>query len=184
MSFVIKSIHAVNYLFKTIIMKARYRSNISMAGLIKKRFDTQIIIEKQGKLILGKGVSFQRNVSISTVGGLLEIGDNTSFNRNCIVISREKISIGSNVIFGPGVTIYDHDHRFSCKGIMPGYKHGSVIIENGCWIGANVTILRNTHIGEGCVIGASTVVKGNIPPHSLVTGERNMNVIPIIEKKA
>ena len=30
-------------------------------------------------------------------------------------------------------------------------------------------ILRNTHIGDGCVIGAGVVVKGDIPPHSIVT---------------
>ncbi len=86
------------------------------------------------------------------------------------------------MIFGPGVTIYDHDHIFSDEGILPGYKQGSVIIDDGCWIAANVTILRDTHIGEGCVIGAGTVVKGNIPPHSLVTNDRGLNIAPIVKK--
>ncbi len=98
------------------------------------------------------------------------------------MICRKKISIGDNVIFGPGVTIYDHDHVFSYQGIGQGFRHGEVVIENGCWIAANVTILRNTHIGEGCVIGAGAVVKGNIPPHSLVTSDRSMNIVPIEER--
>ena len=83
------------------------------------------------------------------------------------------------MIFGPGVTIYDHDHMFSDEGILPGYKQGSVIIDDGCWIAANVTILRNTHIGEGCVIGAGAVVKGDIPAHSLVTSGRELKIRPI-----
>lgn len=112
-------------------------------------------------------------------GGVLTIGNNVSFNRNCILICRKEIAIGDNVIFGPGVTIYDHDHIFTDEGIQPGYKLGSVIIEKGCWVAANVTILRNTHIGEGCVIGAGAVVKGDIPPHSLVTSDRKMNIVPI-----
>lgn len=72
------------------------------------------------------------------------------------------------------MTIYDHDHKFNANGIQSDFNYGSVIIDNGCWIAANVTILRNTHIGEGCVIGAGTVVKGEIPPHSLVTNDRGI----------
>ncbi len=106
-----------------------------------------------------------------------------SFNRNCIVICRKEITIKDHVIFGPGVTIYDHDHVFSEEGILPGYKHGSVIIEEGCWIAANVTILRNTHIGEGCVIGAGAIVQGDIPPHSLVTSDRKLDIVPIRKKE-
>ena len=86
------------------------------------------------------------------------------------------------MIFGPGVTIYDHDHIFSDEGILPGYKQDSAIIDDGCWIAANVTILRNKHIGEGCVIGAGAVVRGDIPPHSLVTNDRSLNVVPIVRK--
>lgn len=82
-------------------------------------------------------------------------------------------------MFGPGVTIYDHDHKFSVEGVKTDLNYGSVIIDDGCWIAANVVILRNTHIGEGCVIGAGTVVKGQIPPHSLVTSDRKLNIIPL-----
>ena len=112
-------------------------------------------------------------------GGVLNVGNNVSFNRNCIVICRKEISIKDNVIFGPGVTIYDHDHKFSNEGILPGFNHGAVVIESGCWIGANVTILRNTHIGEGSVIGAGAIVKGDIPPHSIVKSDRTLSIIPI-----
>lgn len=40
------------------------------------------------------------------------------------------------MIYGPEDTIYDHDHIFSDEGILPGYEHGSVIIDDGCWIAA------------------------------------------------
>ena len=72
-------------------------------GLFHKRRDTQIIISK-GKMIIGKEVTFQRNVSLTSIGGVLTIGNNVSFNRNCIIICRNEITIGDNVIFGPGVT--------------------------------------------------------------------------------
>lgn len=152
---------------------------LSVNGLFHKRGDTQIILKDNGKMNIGRGVLFQRNVSLSSIGGILSIGNNVSFNRNCIVVCRKEIQIGDNVIFGPGVTIYDHDHIFSVEGIQPGFRHGSVVIEKGCWIAANVTILRNTHIGEGCVIGACAIVQGNIPPRSLVTSDRELKIVHI-----
>lgn len=169
-------------LFYTLMAKVRWGGSIRIDGLFRRRRDTQIIIEGGGKMDIGKAVAFQKRVSLTACGGELSIGSNVSFNRNCILICRDHISIGANTMFGPGVVLYDHDHNFSNKGIMPGYKHGNIIIENGCWIGANVIILRNTHIGEGCVIGAGTILRGDIPAHSLVTSNRELNIVPLEEK--
>lgn len=177
-----KIFRGFSYFMRTIICKLRYGNKLKVDGIFRKRFDTQIIIFDNGKMQFGKNVSFQRNDSLSSVGGVLNIGTGVSFNRNCIVICRKEITIGNHVIFGPGVTIYDHDHIFSDEGILHGYKQDSVVIDDDCWIGANVTILRNTHIGKGCVIGAGTLVKGDIPPHSLVTSDRSLNVVPIVRK--
>ena len=178
MSLISKAVNRIDRHIVTTLSKLKW-PGLSVDSLFLKRRDTQIIISDSGKMNIGKDVLFQRNVSLSSIGGVLTVGDNVSFNRNCIVICRQNILIGDDVIFGPGVTIYDHDHIFSDSGIEPGFRHGSVIIEKGCWIAANVTILRNTHIGEGCVIGAGAVVKGDIPPHSLVTSDRKLDIVPI-----
>ena len=45
-----------------------------------------------------------------------------------------------------------------------------VVIGDNCWIGGSVTICPNVRIGEGCVIGAGSVVTRNIPPNSLAVG--------------
>lgn len=142
----------------TVVSKLKWGDSLNVSGLFQRLVDTQLIISS---------------------GGQINIGENVAFNRNYILICRNNITIGSNTIFGPGVTIYDHDHKFNANGIQSDFNYGSVIIDNGCWIAANVTILRNTHIGEGCVIGAGTVVKGEIPPHSLVTNDRGLNIVPI-----
>lgn len=178
MSVIKKGVRKIRLYAVTIVSKIKWRG-LYVDGFFGKRHDTQIIISDNGRIKLGKNVLFQKNVALTSVGGILSVGKNVSFNRNCIIICRKEILIGDDVIFGPGVTIYDHDHVFSDKGIQPGFNHGPVVIDNGTWIAANVTILRNTHIGEGCVIGAGAVVKGDIPPHSLVTSERKLSITPI-----
>lgn len=42
-----------------------------------------------------------------------------------------------------------------------------MVIGNHCWIGSNVTILKETHIGDNCVIGAGLVISGKIKDGTL-----------------
>ncbi len=130
-----------------------------------------------GKLVIGKHLKIESNVHLVSVsGGFLQINDNVFFNRNCIVIARGKTYIGSNTRFGPNVCVYDHDHLFDSDGVYNELKTGKIVIGDNCWIGAGSIILKDTEIGEGSVIGAGSVVKGKIPPHSLITNDRNLEI--------
>lgn len=133
------------------------------------------ISTKNGKIEFGFGFVSSTNTAFSAVdGGEMKIGERVRVNRNSIFICRDKITIGNHCTFGPNVCIYDHDHIFGIEGVKQGYRCGEVVIHDNCWIGAGVIILRNTHIGEGCIIGAGCIVKGSIPPHSLVTMDRKL----------
>lgn len=54
------------------------------------------------------------------------------------------------------------------KDIVP-YK-GDTVIGNDVWIGQNVTFLPGVHVGDGCIIGASSVVARDIPPYCIAAG--------------
>ena len=110
------------------------------------------------------------------------IGNNVSFNRNSICAAHKFISIGNNSSIGPNCCIYDHDHRFGKNGKEPGFKTDDVVIEENVWIGAGSIILRGTHIGKNSVIGAGCIIKGDIPPNSLVTQNREINIVELKEK--
>lgn len=167
----------------TLLLRIFHPSRLNIHGFQDLRFDTELVIKNRGRISLGKRITAFRRVTLVTNGGNLHLGNFVFFNRNCIVVALHQITIGNNCIFGPGVTIYDHDHKFSYDGIIHGkYNTSPVIIEDNCWVGANVMILRGTHIGEGCVIGAGTVVKGEIPAHSIVTSNRELIIRPIERK--
>ena len=58
------------------------------------------------------------------------------------------------------------------------YK-GDTVVGNDVWFGQNVTVLPGVHIGDGCIIGANSVIGSDIPPYSVVVG----NPARIIRKR-
>ena len=67
----------------------------------------------------------------------------------------------------------DFDHRMDSIELPikdQGIVKGPVRIGPDTWIATKVTILRNTTIGRGCVLGSHAVVKGEIPDFSIAVG--------------
>lgn len=106
--------------------------------------------------------------------GKLIIGKNVCINANCYFVCREKIVIGDDVMFGPNVVVFDHDHDYKNEKWKDMYKTGEIVIGNNVWIGANVTILRNTHIGDNCVVGAGTVIKGDYAANTVIINSQQI----------
>jgi acetyltransferase-like isoleucine patch superfamily enzyme len=145
--------------------------------------DTMVNIWKNGRLILGKRVRAHTGTKLSvTNGAVLEVGDDTSFNYNCIVVARKHVRIGQGVEFGPNVLIYDHDHDFRAPGGLKAgvFKSGDIEIGDGSWIGANSVILRGSKIGKNCVIGAGSVIHGTVPDNTLAIQKRTTELREII----
>jgi acetyltransferase-like isoleucine patch superfamily enzyme len=91
-------------------------------------------------------------------------------------ISARNLSIGNNILIGPNLLLECDDHTFHNVGktiwstFLEERNIGFVKIEDDVWIGGNVTILKNVNIGEGCVIGAGSVVTKSLPPYSICLG--------------
>jgi len=132
-----------------------------------------------------KGVQLGNNVSIHSnsiidctgvirnIGEGIAIGNNVGFSPNCFIQVRGSISIGNNVIFGPGVKIFSESHNFSDVNKFineQGETRKGVIIEDGVWIGADVTVLDGVTIGKNSIIAAKSLVNKDIPDYSIVAG--------------
>ena len=167
------------------ILHIKYKSHFLYSGFNFASPITTILVGK-GYLKLNGKIMIEKGCYLSTSsGGRMEIGENTFFNRNCYIACRDRIIIGRDCIFAPYVSVYDHNHKFTKEKVYKNtYSSGSIFIGDGCWIGTGVTILKNTIIGEGSVIGANTVISGVIPPHSLVTSNRENYIIPLEDRDA
>lgn len=150
-------------------------NNVSIMGKGKTR-------ASNGILHIGDGCDF-RDVRISANKGHIEIGNNTFLNSGCIITSCKSIKIGCGCAFGTNVSIYDHDHIYCAEGKQDWNitKSSEIVIGDNCWIGCNVIILRGSHIGNNCVIGAGTVIKGDIPD-SMIVYDRSTQVVKKIQE--
>lgn len=102
-----------------------------------------------------------------------KIGYGSHIKSNTFIECSGGVTIGDYFHTGRGLTIFSADHNWKNPKKIP-YDEVTikkpVIIGDFVWCGANVTILPGTVIGEGCVIAAGTIVRGNIPPFSVLSG--------------
>lgn len=142
----------------------------------------KILVRGLGDVFVGKRCSFGFSLGGRNFGGCIEIqprtinskiifGDNIETNNNLYVCASSLIKIGSRTLIGERVTIMD----FDAHGINPSKRKevgviGEVIIGENVWIGNNVTILKNSHIGDNTIIAAGAVVSGNFPDNVIIGG--------------
>lgn len=122
------------------------------------------------------------------------VGARCFMNFNFTVQDDARVTIGDDCSFGPNVTIVtplhpmlpeerrgmkcsDGETRFLCYA-------KPVTIGSDCWFGANVVVCPGVTIGEGCVIGAGSVVTRDIPARSFAAGVPARVIRPITEKDA
>ena len=100
----------------------------------------------------------------------LIVGENFQLERNSYIDSSFPwlIEIGNNVTVAPEVLILSHDG--STQKIIGYSKIGKVKIGDNVFIGSKSIILPNTTIGKNSIIGAGSIVKGNIPEDVVVSG--------------
>ena len=103
-------------------------------------------------------------------GSNIRCGDNVYFNVNCVVLDAALVTIGSNVLFGPGVQLYAATHPLDATVRRTLELARPISIGNDCWLGGGTIVCPGVSIGPGCVIGAGSVVTKDIPPYSLAVG--------------
>lgn len=84
------------------------------------------------------------------------------------------ISIGDNCVLTYGVSIIAHDYSWSVlrksHNVIAPTGGGEIKIGNNVFIGVNSLVLRNSSIGDNCIIGAGSIVCSSIPSNSVATG--------------
>ena len=161
------------------IKRKTHNLNVDYNQTYEDEFEKRdaILHEIIGKM--GEGVRIQGPIAFH-YGRHTKIGKNFFANFNFTVQDDAEVIIGDNCNFGPNVTIVTPIHPMVASErramrTAEGEKKllcyaKPVQIGNDCWFGASVTVCPGVTIGDGCVIGAGSVVTRDIPANSFAAG--------------
>ncbi len=122
---------------------------------------------------IGKNTTIECSGSLKSLGKGLTIGNNVGLGTHGFWGCAGGIEIGDNTIFGNYVSLHSENHNFTQRDMLirlQGVNRKGIKIGKDCWIGAKATILDGTDLGDGCIVAAGSVVRGTIPPYSIIGG--------------
>lgn len=162
--------------------KVSYGSRYASRLVERVSPSASILLYGKGRIQLGYNIELAPSVDIQVHGdGYLTVGDRVYMNRGCMVSCHGHINIGDGCMFGPGVKIFDNNHRFKGGyGVTTDLTIGSVTIGCNCWIASDVILLKGANIGDGTVIGAGCIIDSEVPANSIVRNVQNQLVSAII----
>jgi len=104
----------------------------------------------------------------------LEIEDKVTVGSTTMISAVKSIQIKKNVLISQHCFIGDHNHEYKDTSTPIRYQGltniAPIVIDEGAWIGANVTVASGVRIGKNSVIGANSVVTHDIPAFSVAVG--------------
>lgn len=112
----------------------------------------------------GLGIIFNENPDN------LDIAEGVALNG--IVDCIHKVTIEKDVFFGHETAIFTGGHDPDKFGEERKASNGGgpVTIHEGVWVASRAMIIGPSEIGKNAVIGAGSVVKGDVPPYALMAG--------------
>lgn len=132
---------------------------------------------KGSKVVVGEESMIDSFVKIKMAGGVGDvlIGNKTFINSGVVIYSGHGVTIGDNVLVAANsvFSATNHEYRSREKKIIEQRfmeSKGGIIIEDDVWIGASCVILDGAVIRKGAVVGAMSLVRGELEEYGIYGG--------------
>jgi virginiamycin A acetyltransferase len=149
---------------------------ISKKAMISNLADIEVS-SKGSKVIIEAGTMVDSFVKIKFAGGFgdVVIGENCYINSGTVIYSGNGVTLGKGVLVAANCTLAaaNHEYRFNDKTILGGGfipSKGGIIIEDDVWLGANSVVLDGSIIRKGAVVGAGSLVRGELEEYGVYVG--------------
>lgn len=153
----------------------RERFNKVICNIIVNGISSSYLFSQGMRLKIYKMLKYNINGMISAGVYLgsknIKIASNAFINKKCYFDENATIEIEEGCYLGPEVILCTSTHKLGNSNMRAGeLVKKDIKVKKGTWIGARVTILPGVTIGEGCIIGAGSVVTKDCNPNTLYVG--------------
>lgn len=157
---------SIVYIFRCCVHGIKYKKGVKIRRGVRRQRGTQVILSEN--CCVGAHTSFWG-------GGKIVLGFNTHIGSySSIYASKEGgVTFGENVNCAKNLYVIDANHSFSdkneliCKQPM---EIEPVLIGSNCWIGVNCTLIKGSGLGNGCVVGACSLVNKKFSDNLVIGG--------------
>lgn len=145
--------------------------------------------EHGGTIAIGAKSTIHTGAMLLSYGGFIRLGARCSVNPYSVLYGHGGLIVGNDVRIAAHCVVIPANHGFALDagaiGRQPLSKRG-IHIGNDVWLGAGVRVLDGSVIGEGCVVAAGAVVRGELEPFGIYGGVparrlgwRKANTLPL-----
>jgi len=116
---------------------------------------------------VGKGVVIKPSVNIKYPWNL-SIGDYTWIGENVWIDNLVQVTIGSDVCVSQGAMLLcgNHNYKKSTFDLMV----GKIVLEDGCWVGAQSVVCPGVTLHSHAVLGVASVANKNLDAYTIYQG--------------
>ena len=126
------------------------------------------------KIRLGRASNISPDAAFSNAERIF-IGDRARIGSRCHIWAGPRngtIRIGDDVLMGPEVMITAATYNYNSGSPVTdqSMRESDVTIGNDVWLATRVIVLPGARIGDGAIVSAGSVVRGEVPPYAIVAG--------------
>jgi acetyltransferase-like isoleucine patch superfamily enzyme len=129
-------------------------------------------LRKGAEMTVNGGVRLAYNATIEVHEGACFAIGQTFMNSGAVIVCAHKMTIGENCLLARHAMVFDSDHHrmYDDSGTITNYPM-EVIIGDNVWLCMNSTVLKGSRIQSGSVVGANSLVNGEIGPRTLTAND-------------
>lgn len=144
-------------------------------------FKNRALISPSARVQLSSRIAFGKDTVVKAFAVVQSSGGRVSLGQGCALSSFDHIStgagdviIGNHVRIAPNCTLVGGTKEIRRREVLivdqPESSPKGIIIEDDVLIGANSVILPGSHLHRGAVVGAGSVVQGQVKEYDIVAG--------------
>jgi len=128
---------------------------------------------RSGAVVVGSECELGNGVELNPWMGRITIGRRVFIGPYVVIYGHGGVEVGDNSLIAMHSCILSSNHQLSDRALVLRNQPDVLLptrIGRDCWLGAGVRVLGGVTIGEGCIVGAGSVVTKDLPPFSICVG--------------